>query len=431
MRSRVFIVMYNFPPIGIGRGIAWNYFADEFSKAGYDVEVITTDPSKYDPYYNDDKNKDIRKTFKLTRIKDAGFYYSLYNKKIESNSNGVNSRVNIIKMVAIRSYKFLSRLLFYPDRMRFWSKKARKYLEKKSLTSKDIVISVGFPFSSHIEVSKLKKKTNCMVILDYGDPWSFNPSIDTEPSWRRKIDKVVESRILKSANLITVTTDNTKDQFIKRFGIRNIEVVRLGTDLSAYKKPMHNKNNNSNLTLVYTGTFYKEIRDPEMFFRSMVEIDKKINYGIDVVVAGRIDSFVHEMINRLGLNNLQNVRFDFLGNVGINRCIELQKSADMLLFFSNKNGIQVPGKIYEYLATDKPIICISYGESEAERILLNYNRAVIVSNDAGMPGTFLDLFTEFKKNGRIVELSSLCVYDYDWSNVSKKMLECLRSVEQK
>ena len=423
--------MYNFPPIGIGRGVAWNYFADELARNGYSVEVVTTDPSMNDPYYNNAKIKEIKKTFKLTRLKDAKFYYKIYGGKPAQKSSDTKQNKRIVKSVIVKGYKNLSRLLFYPDRMRFWSKKAKKYLETKDIGKNDIIISVGFPFSTHLEMCKLKKKFGCKLILDYGDPWSFNPSVETEPVWRKGIDHFIESRIINKADLIIVTTNSTKEQFIKKFGIKNVEVVRLGVDLSVYKKYSLGDFKNDKLTLVYTGTFYKEIRDPSNFFDAITKTDKRIDYPVRMIFAGKKDVFVEELIKKYELSSLKNIEINFLGNIGIDECVKMQLSADILLFFSNKTGIQVPGKIYEYLATGKPVLCISYERAEAETILDENKCAIIINNSEDMVDSISLVLNEFKKDGKIAKLSLSKNYNYDWSNVSKNILKCVEEVDRK
>lgn len=433
MKKNIFVVMYNFMPIGIGRGIAWNNFGEHLAKNGYNVEIITVEPSKNDPYYNKDKLNMISKEIKVTRLKDAAFYYKLYKNKNNSGnvSNNKNSNENKIKRIAISIYKKMSRLVFYPDRMKFWSKSARKYLESKKLSKNDIVVSVGFPFSTHLEMYKLKKKTNCKLIFDYGDPWSFNPSVETEPTWRKKIDQRKEIKILKEVDMVSVTTDTTKQLFKSKLNCENVKVVRQGVNLSPYKNNINSKESNENITMVYTGIFYKEIRDPSFFFDEILKLDETLNHKINIKLAGHIDDYFQNIIEDKKLLNLKNINLSLLGNIGFNDCIELQKQSDFLLFFSNKEGIQVPGKLYEYLATDKPILCISYSKGETEEIIEKYKRGVVLYNgDTNMHKLILELLESKINKSELKGISNKRIYDYDWNNISAQILDIINEVSK-
>ena len=62
----------------------------------------------------------------------------------------------------------------------------------------------------------------------------------------------------------------------------------------------------------------------------------------------------------------------------------LEDATDVLVFLCNRTGGQIPGKIYQYSATNKIILFILDGTDEEKRILKNYfaqfNRYVFCEN---------------------------------------------------
>lgn len=430
-KLRVYIVIYNFPPIGIGRGIAWHYFANALQDNNYKVKVITVQPSNNDPYYNQSKFKLIEKAkYDIIRLKDSKLYYSVYSNKttnMKTNTENHKKGKRFFIKYLINIYRSITRLIFYPDRMIFWSKKVKRYLKEENLNKNDIVISVGFPFSSHCEIAKLRKKKKFKLILDYGDPWSFNPSTDTEPKWRKKIDYYVEKNILKLTDFVMVTTDKTRQMFKEIFKIKNIGVIRQGVNNSDYIKKI--EKNKKVITLVYTGIFYKEIRDPTNFFNALKKLDSYLKFKIEILIAGRIDPYFTELINNLKIDTMKNIKVKLLGNVDMEKAIQLQNMADMLLFFSNKEGIQVPGKLYEYLATDKPIIAISYNFGETEQLIEKHKRGKIIINSGNIEKELLKILEEYDKNKKINGIIEKSINDYDWKNISKKFLSIIKKVE--
>src|SRR5699024_9006515 len=62
---------------------------------------------------------------------------------------------------------------------------------------------------------------------------------------------------------------------------------------------------------------------------------------------------------------------------------EYERKADLLVCMLNNNGTQIPGKVYHYAATNKPILIIKDGDKqeEIERYLKKFNRYYFCEND--------------------------------------------------
>ena len=64
---------------------------------------------------------------------------------------------------------------------------------------------------------------------------------------------------------------------------------------------------------------------------------------------------------------------------------EYEKRTDVLVFVSNLGGGQIPGKIYQYSRTNKPILFILDGNEHEQKMIHNYfagfNRYVFAYND--------------------------------------------------
>lgn len=433
MRKKIYIVIYNFPPIGAGRAWAWHHFANKLSQNGYDVSIITTEPSKNDPLYSVSALQMLEnRKYNIIRVNDAKFYYltySKYTKPKEEIETNIRDRKKGIRSVLIKIYRFFTRIIFYPDRMCMWAKNVRKFLMKQDFSNNDIIISIGFPFSTHYQMYKFAKRKKCKLILDYGDPWHFNPSPETEPKWRQKLDYYIEKKIVDFADYIIVTTDTTYKAFKKIFKINKIGILRQGVNIKDYFLENESIEKKEAIRMVYTGIFYKEIRDPSIFFNALKIIDQKIDYKIEIIIAGRIDPYFSEIISKLDLKNMKNIKVFFEGNIGFNECIKLQNTSDILLFFSNKYEMQVPGKLYEYLATDKPILSISYNKGETEEIIEKHNRGVIVFNDEKLAEKLLNILSTYNKHECFPSLSNKVVDAYDWKNISKEALKIIKRVD--
>jgi glycosyltransferase involved in cell wall biosynthesis len=82
------------------------------------------------------------------------------------------------------------------------------------------------------------------------------------------------------------------------------------------------------------------------------------------------------LVARLGVEDV----FEHLGMVDRVEAYELQRNADALILLTSRNTSEATSKLYEYLASGRPIIALAEG-SEAERIVRETRTGVTVSPD--------------------------------------------------
>jgi glycosyltransferase involved in cell wall biosynthesis len=109
------------------------------------------------------------------------------------------------------------------------------------------------------------------------------------------------------------------------------------------------------LSIYYAGVLYSDGRDPEMIFNAIKEVERLFpSLPCELIFQGAGDgSDYANSILELGLGNV--VRF--VPGVPFTESLKNMLNADVLLLIQDeKFNKQVPGKIYEYLATGKPIL---------------------------------------------------------------------------
>ncbi|MBL0497676.1 hypothetical protein JD514_11285 [Aeromonas caviae] len=377
MRKKIVVFMYNFPPIGAGRGIAWNKFCSNLSKE-YDVSLITIEPSPSDPIYNESKLHDIGTDFNLYRTSPGFLYHKMYpssqiKKSIKNRSTKTKS-TSLKRMIKF-IYKKIIRSFIFPDRMIFWNKSAEEeFIKINDGNNVDLIITVGFPFSTHLLGYRLKRKYNVKWIMDYGDPWSFNPSSETVPHYRRWLDRIVESKIIKCSDHIMVTTDTTKVAFESEFKmLPSISVIKQGVDCKLYRDAVSLDANTQSdtLELFYSGLFYKDIRNPECFFIALSKINS-LPKNVNIKIAGHMEDYIFDIVDSISLPSF--ITIEFVGNIGFESVIKYQSNSDGLLFFGNKGDLQVPGKIFEYLASGTPIFSVAHQYDVVSEMIELYQR---------------------------------------------------------
>lgn len=437
-RKNIVVIMYNFPPIGAGRGIAWTYIADKLAE-NYKVHVITITPSTSDPIYNESKLEMINKTYNVYRTNPGLFYHSIYPAKSNKRSDEVINKRESGKIIKAfkKVYKKIIRSMIFPDRMVFWNKYA--YDEFKKIQAEkniDLLITVGFPFSTHILGNRIKHKFGGKLILDYGDPWAFNPSNETTPNWRKPLDYFIEKKIIRNADFITVTTKKTAEEYKKRFKIsEKIGIIPQGADTEKYNYEIVDSENNldninnrkKEICLFYSGIFYEDIRNPREFFKglSLLKLSDFQGLKLKIIIAGKMENYVLDYVNKLNFSD--SIKIEFIGNISLEEVIRLQVNCDGLLYFGNKGNLQVPGKLYEYIAARRPIFAIAPVYDEACEIIDNLKRGVVVQDDAVIiKNKLIEFIFKYKLNCQSWNLRE--IVDYDWKEISSKYEQIVDSI---
>ncbi|EGP5496726.1 hypothetical protein DZ782_13610, partial [Enterococcus faecium] len=89
-----------------------------------------------------------------------------------------------------------------------------------------------------------------------------------------------------------------------------------------------------------------------------------------------------------------------------NELKKIERNSDVLIHLSNLKGTQIPGKIYQYSGTTKPIIFLLDGNFEAIYNLFNrFNRYIFCYNNKESISSLLLKKEEFKETKVVEEFS--------------------------
>ncbi|ELB2784626.1 hypothetical protein QNE30_004563, partial [Vibrio alginolyticus] len=152
----------------------------------------------------------------------------------------------------------------------------------------------------------------------------------------------------------------------------DVSVVKQGVDYEMFRTNRDAENKKSEtLNLFYSGIFYKDIRNPENFFHAISKV-QNIPVKVNIIIAGHMEDYVLNMVKSISFPDCINVQF--IGNIRFDQVVNYQSNSDGLLFFGNKGALQVPGKIYEYLASRTPIFSVSYQYDAVSDMIEFYER---------------------------------------------------------
>lgn len=377
MKFNILLISYNFPPIEGPRSLRWIQFTKYLVRKGYKIDVLTIDPEMSYGGYEKESIKMIPIGVNVCRTYPGLIYKFKYrylpSKEIKNQKNYKTLFKAPLREMMKIIYQGIVEPILIPDNTIEWLPwglgMVKKLIQENHY---NLIISSAPPFTGHILAYFAKRKTGIPWIADYGDPWVFYPV----PKIMRHhlVSKWIESMLIKEMDYIIVTTNETKEGFVKYYPFlkkERIRVISQGYDPEEFKRIRPELGNK--FRIVYTGFFYDHIREPYTFFDAIKGLK---DIELEVIVAGNIHSHHIKAAEEKGVIG----KVIFLGYQLHERVIALQKGADLLLLLSNNSPYQLPGKIFEYFAASRPILVIRFVEKDiATRLIEKYSRGVVVS----------------------------------------------------
>ena len=343
MRPRILIVAFHMPPLQGGSGIhRMLSFSRYLPDLGWDVKILTVSPNAYG-------------TIHL------------------SNFDTIPSNVQIIRAPTLDTRRHLAiggrylRLLALPDNLQSWIITGIWHGVKLIRKWRPMVILSTFPIASaHAIALGLNRLFNIPWIADFRDPMA-QPDYPIDP-WVRRSYWIIEKSVMKHARHITVTTKGTLDLYRDRYGAaigKRITVIENGFDENLFPQ----KPDSTNLTetpkyplqILHSGLVYSWERDPSQLFYALSELKEEKRIDCDKFrFFFRASHYSDEFSRKFSHLNLSGiVEFDDTP-LPYKKAIEEMVSADALLVLQGAVcNVQIPAKVYEYLAARKPILALT------------------------------------------------------------------------
>jgi glycosyltransferase involved in cell wall biosynthesis len=315
--------------------------------------------------------------------------------------------------------------LFIPDARVFWVKPSVAYLEKYIRENEiDTIITSGPPHSLHLIGLELKQKMNLKWLADFRDPWTtigYHKSLRLS-QYAAKKHKRLESQVLNSADTIIVTSKTTKAEF-QALTTKPIEVITNGFDVEKVDK----QTLDTKFSLAHIGSFLSE-RNPKILWESLVELCAEIpdfKSHLEIKLIGAISQEVLETIEHFGLNSFLNN----LGYVSHAEAVAHQRKSQVLLLIeinSEETKSILPGKLFEYMVSERPIVAIGPKDSDFAEIITNTNTGVFFeySEKTKLKQTIHEYYNQFLEAK--LQSHAVGLQQYSRKKLTQQLVELLR-----
>ena len=417
--KKVLFITYYWPPSGKA-SLHWPLkMIRHLPASGWRPFVLTV---KEDTFSGKDESllKDIDKNLKVIRT-DSLEPFSLYKKftgrKKDEQLIASETISTINKSLAHRISIWIRMNLFIPDARAGWYfpgvAGGSKFLGGEKV---DAIISVGPPHTAHLIGMRLGKKFNIPHVPVFIDPWvdivyykNFKRSKPT-----LAIDNYLERKVLNNCGAAVFVTQTMMENYISKYEfLKNKSyVLYWGYNEEDFEKIEFEKPADEEI-LIHAGNIFDFQNTPAFWKRIKQEIDSGRN--LKIIFIGTVSPGIKQTIESNGLNS----RTEYLGFLPYDKMLEeLGKAAYLLVCATEPR--HVPGKLFEYLRTGKPVIAFGDDNEEVKKILQETN--------AGMMFGYSEDGAEFFTNVNSFNTDLSLVRNFDRKNIAESLSKILDSI---
>lgn len=402
--KKLLIITYYWPPAG-GPGVQrWLKFVKYLPD--FDIQPIVYVPEN--PTYpivdegllNEVSDKAIilkNKIFEPYQL--AGIFSKKQTQKISSGIIPAAKKQSVLEKLLL----WVRGNLFIPDARKYWVKPSVTYLKKYIQENNiDTIVTSGPPHSLHLIGLKLKEELGVKWFADFRDPWTtigYHKSLKLS-FYADKKHKFLESKVLNAADSIIVTSKTTKLEF-QALTQKPIEVITNGYDIENVAKQTLDEK----FTMAHIGSFLSD-RNPKVLWEVLQELvteNNAFSANFQLKLIGKISQEIFESLSNYQLEAYCNN----LGYVSHTEAIAHQRKSQVLLLIeidSEDTKSIIPGKLFEYMVSERPIVAIGPKDSDFAEIITSTNTGVFFSysEKERLKNTILSYFELFLENKLLV-----------------------------
>ena len=411
----VVIITYYWPPSGGGGVQRWLKMLKYFPANGWSPHIYTPENPQFEQY-DHNLEKDIHPITEVIRY-PIWEPYSMFTKKRKQGVVNGNKR-NLLSRVII----WIRGNLFVPDPRIFWVSPSVKflvdYIEQNKIQH---IITTGPPHSMHLIGLRLKKRMPALNwIADFRDPWSKWDILDLLKTSRpiKVLHQLMERKVLNRADLILSVSPSWAEGF-RSLTTSKVEIITNGYDEEDFKKK--EIKSKQPWLMVHMGLLNR-LRHYPALWEALNEFSKE-NLSFRLVLGGMVDEEIKNHIERLDF--LRKVTI-FLGYLTHQEVHEYYQKADLLLLLSNRtanNKGHLPGKLFEYIGTQKPIIALSGEDSDMSKMINKYEIGTVLSgNDSS------DIIRSLRDHRQSTQIKTLVCKQFQRDSLAKQVTQLLNTM---
>ena len=430
--KRVLIISYYWPPTG-GSGVQrWVKFAKYLPEEGWQPVIYTPEnPEQLAVDTTLEAEIPVETEIIKTHITEP---YGLYKKFLRRSGHSKEAvEVNPVnaqnKSFAQKAAMWVRGNFFRPDPRCLWIRPSVKFLKKYLKEHPvDLIVSTGPPQSMHMIGLRLAEGTGLPWIADFRDPWTkifyfkHLSMTKTTERWHEKMEK----KVLDNASAVVAVSPLVQKDF-QSMTKTPVELITNGFDECDFPQgECHEADGgpDRDFIITHTGLFAAD-GNPTTLWEVLSERcskDEKFKKHLKIKLIGKTDDQIKNAIAEAGLKD--NV-ID-MGYQPHAKAIEEQRTASLLILPLRKEPeykAVLPGKLFEYLASLRPVLGIGQPDGAMSMILDSTKTGVVLDwEDKASIGKFIDRCWEKHLEGGLTA-SDADISQFTRRNLTRRMAQ--------
>ncbi len=396
---RVLVVAYYFPPISTSGAMRPLGFCRYLREYGWCARVLTTDSvSVIPPLAHDDLlGAQVPNTIEVDRVghqdvlglllrmtarlrKEAPVAATTAIARSDGPSRRVRDWLSRLKDAAVE------RLFEFPDRQCGWYRPAvRRLWNLPAAERPDLVLATGGPWTSLLVGQSLAGRFGVPLVIDFRDPWTRNP-FRRQHAFEKRV-RSLERSVCEASARVIVNTPELHDQFARDYPEFEHKFITITNGFDsvgdAAGRPTNVGREAGGLQICHFGTVYGH-RDPLALLLAMQQLADENKIRPEVLRVRFVGAWEvsNDTTNRVA-GRLEATGFlERAPSMPHEACLREIQNAKVLLAIQPASPLQIPAKIYEYVASGRPLIVIG-GEGATAALVERHRLGLCCGNAPG------------------------------------------------
>ena len=376
-RRRVLMVAYFFPPLAGGGVHRVLSFTRYLPRHGWDCTVVCAGPRDY---WVTDPSLEARvdPATEVLRV-EGGSGLAAWLKL----RPGTAGRRPDSVFAGLRA---LSDWALFPDSYAGWARRAERRTLARLEQGADVVLTSSPPDSAHLAGLAAKRRRAARWVADFRDPWMCLHFRKPPTAWHRRRHERLEREVLRGADRVLAASRTHADQLRARYAGEGLDPARVihlpnGYEPAAGERDAAGDTPHGEAFLIaYTGTL-SLMPDVEVFLEAVHDLLARLPEArrrLRARLAGPFDAGYQDRALALGLTGI----VEFTGPLPHAAARALQRGAQLLVHWQPRQfPSMVPGKLYEYFESGRPIVAVLDPDIEAAALLRGAGAVVVAPGD--------------------------------------------------
>ena len=435
--KRVLIISYYWPPTG-GSGVQrWVKFAKYLPSEGWQPVIYTPEnPEQLAVDASLEAEIPAEAEVIKTPITEP---YEIYKKVLRKS--GHSKEAVEVNPVNAQNKSFLQKVamwvrgnFFRPDPRCMWIGPSVRYLKKYLQEHPvDLIVSTGPPQSMHLIGRRLALETGLPWVADFRDPWTkifyfkhLSMTRGTE-RWHKKMEK----KVLDDASVVVAVSPLVQQEF-QSMTQTPVELITNGfdeCDFASEKCHEAEGGPDREFCITHTGLFAAD-GNPTVLWEVLGEkcmVDEVFRKALRIKLIGKTDDNIIAALNQAGLQDA----VEDLGYQPHTEAVTQQRKASLLILPLRKEPeykAVLPGKLFEYLASWRPVLGIGQPDGAMSMILNTTKTGVVLDwEDKASIARYIDFCWERHLAGKLT-VEDADISQFTRRNLTRRMAQLFDSL---